>query len=191
MTEPRMLRTIRWLVDAALLAVCCFLLARSANGIYEALQSSPPPPTHETLASPAPRKPRTWSDREVILTRNLFDASLLAPVEPPPPPVEEVEETELPLGLLGTISSSRAELGWAAVWDAESRESLVVKPGDEVGGGRATVLQIERERVLLSENGAIRELVPDDDGEYLPPRRPAPRRKARTSNRRFGRRGRR
>lgn len=127
----------------------------------------------------------------MILTRNLFNASLLAPVEPTPPPTEEVEETEFPLGLLGTISSNRSELGWAAVWDAESRESLVVKPGDEVVNGQATVLRIERKRILLSENGAIRELVLDDDGEYRPPRRPAPRRKARTSSRRAGRRGRR
>lgn len=147
--------------------------------------------THETPASPTARKLRAWSDREVILTRNLFNASLLAPVEPTPPPTEEVEETEFPLGLLGTISSNRSELGWAAVWDAESRESLVVKPGDEVVNGQATVLRIERKRILLSENGAIRELVLDDDGEYRPPRRPAPRRKARTSSRRAGRRGRR
>ncbi|MFQ5599843.1 MAG: hypothetical protein ACE5G2_04730, partial [Candidatus Krumholzibacteriia bacterium] len=89
-------RAVSWVVNAALLSLCCFLAARTATTVYEALHHPPPPVAHETPASPAPRKPRSWSDREVILTRNLFDASLLAPVEPPPPPEEEIEETELP-----------------------------------------------------------------------------------------------
>jgi hypothetical protein len=58
-------------------------------------------------------------------------------------------------------------------WDAESRHTLVVKRGDEVGNGQATVLRIERGRILLSENGAVRELVFDEDDEYRPPKVPS------------------
>jgi hypothetical protein len=190
-SEPTALRYVSWPLNAALLALCGFLVARTAGAVYDALRRSPPILVGAVALTPVPRELHSWSDREVILTRNLFNASLLAPAEAPPPPEEEVEETELPLGLLGTISSPRSEIGWAAVWNAESRESLVVTPGNEIGDGLATVLRIERERVLLSENGAIRELVLGEDGEYRPPKRPPPRIKSRASKRRSGRRGRR
>ena len=148
-----MIRRISWLINAALLAVCCFLLVRITSDIWNAFHRAPPELVIETANSLALRKPRSWSDREVILTRNLFNTSLFAPPEPLPPPEAEVEETELPLGLLGTISSFRSELRSAAIWDAQSREGLVVKEGDDLADGLATVVRIERGRVLLSEMG--------------------------------------
>lgn len=99
------------------------------------------------------------------------------PAEPPPPPVEQVEPTELPLGLLGTISSDESE-SLAAVWDDEARESVVVAEGDEMADGAATVIEIDRARILLAENGATRELTFDEDETYRPPPpRPLPREK--------------
>lgn len=182
----RALPALRWIANAALLTLCCVLVARTLTGIFAALLDPAPSLAlvGSDVAGAAHERTPSWSDREIIAARNLFDAALVAPGPPPSPPEEEVEETELPLGLLGTIASASQpqQEGWAAIWDAESRERLVVEPGDEVRDGAATVLRIERKRLLLSEDGAVRELVFDEDSSYRPPvrpRRPTPSARAR------------
>jgi hypothetical protein len=175
-TRQSLLESSRWVANGALLSVCCFLAARTLTGVFAALLAPPPAlvsAAGAASASPGSSSP-TWSDREVITARNLFDAELVAPGPPPPPPEEELEETELPLGLLGTIASTThpVQSGWAAIWDAENRERLVVEPGDEVREGAAKVLRIERKRLLLSEDGVVRELVFDEDSNYRPPSHP-------------------
>lgn len=169
-----MSRYLIWLANAALLTLCCFLVAQTSNAVFGELLSAPRAALAPPGVAAAPSHPRSGSDRQVILTRNLFDASLLTAAPPSPPAEEGAEATELPLALLGTIASPSPELARAAIWNAESRRHLVVKRGDEVGnGGRATVLRIERGRILLSEGGAVRELVFDEDGQYRPPQRPS------------------
>jgi hypothetical protein len=80
----------------------------------------------------------------------------------------------------------------AVIWDAESGEHVVVEVGDALRSGQANVLRIERRRVVLSENGALRELVMDEESEYRPPRRPSRRARRSTSGARArGRRARR
>jgi type II secretory pathway component PulC len=184
-----MARYASWLANAALVAACCFLVAQTANAILAAFLVAEPAPFVSPEA-PASLRPRSWSDRQVILSRNLFQASV--PATPEPPPQEELEASELPLGLLGTAASSRSELGVAAIWDAESGEGVVVEVGDALRNGQANVLRIKRRRVVLSENGALRELVVDEDSEYRPPRRPSRRARRSTSGARArGRRARR
>jgi general secretion pathway protein C len=90
----------------------------------------------------------------VILSRNLFNASLLAPTAPIE---EDLEATQLPLRLLGTAAVSDPSLSWAAVEDLESRQTLLVKIDQEIKS-QATVVRIERRRIVLSENGSPREL---------------------------------
>jgi type II secretory pathway component PulC len=177
MKQP-MARYASWLANAALVASCCFLVAQTANAIFAALLVSEPAPLVSSEAPASPR-PRSWSERQIILSRNLFQASVLPAAEPTPPPQEELEATELPLGLLGTAASPSPELAVAVIWDAESGEHVVVEVGDALRNGQANVLRIERRRVVLSENGALRELVMDEDSEYRPPRRPS--RRARRS----------
>lgn len=181
------IRYLLWLANAALLTLCCFLGAQTLNAVFAGLLATPPAalaPPEDDAAAPSRR---SRSDRQVILTRNLFDASLLSPAKQGLPREEEAEATELALGLLGTIASPSPGLARAAIWDAESHQRLVVvKPGDVVGDGRATVLRIERGRVLLSESGAVRELVFDEDGGYrppIPPRAHGPRARAQAHRR--------
>lgn len=177
-SRQRTLRFSGWLVNGLLLAGCGWFTFRIAGDLWTLLHLQPRQPATVVASARAAREAPGWSDREVIIDRNLFDSSLLAPPKPPPPPPEEeVEETELPLGLMGTVASERAELRSAAIWNAEKRDSVVVEEQDEVAGGRAKVIQIERARVLLAENGGIRELVIDKDSEFRPPTRPAPRQK--------------
>ncbi len=151
-------RYVSWLANAGLLVLCCFLLADSANAVFDALLT-PAPADPSEGASPPPPAARLWSDRQVILTRNLFNSSLLAP--PPPPKkvvTEELEATKLPLNLLGTAASPNAALSWAAVEDQSSRRTVVVRVDDMVKS-KAKVTRIERRRIVLLENGVLRELV--------------------------------
>jgi hypothetical protein len=99
-----------WIVDTALFALCCFLAAGLANAwIAEWLAASPgtAPVSKVSASQPA----RTWSDRQTILDRNLFQVSTLLPENPlqngPELTAEELEATRLPLKLLGTVASTR------------------------------------------------------------------------------------
>ncbi len=149
---------VSWLANAGLLVLCCFLLADSANAVFDALLTPAPADPSEGV-SPPPPAARLWSDRQVILTRNLFNSSLLAPPPPPKKVVKEVmEATKLPLSLLGTAASPNAALSWAAVEDQSSRRTLVVRV-DDVVKSKAKVTRIERRRIVLLENGVLRELV--------------------------------
>jgi type II secretion system protein C len=98
----------------------------------------------------------------VILTRNLFNASLLAPAAGGPIE-EDLEATKLPLTLLGTVAALEPENAWAAIEDRETKQTRTVRVNDTVRAG-ATVQRIERKRVVLIENGSPRELVLSEEG---------------------------
>jgi general secretion pathway protein C len=159
------------LVLNASLGVCaCFLLAN----LIVTLLTRPDP----VLASVAPRLPvelrqPSWDDRRVILERNLFNVSVLAPAADPSAE-EELEATKLPLKLLGTVAADLPELSWAAVQDLEGGGHLVVRV-DQTLLDRARVLRIERRRIVL-QNGARREELALEGDEAAPValRTPAP-----------------
>ncbi len=146
--------------NAALFVLCCFLVAKTANAVFAALLTPAPA---DLAAAPADAAPatRSWKERQVILSRNLFNASLLAPTAPTAPLEEDLEATQLPLRLIGTAAVSDPSLSWAAVEDLEARETLLVKIDDEIKK-QATVLRIERRRIVLSEKGSRRELAFED-----------------------------
>jgi general secretion pathway protein C len=182
-----MVRYLSWLANAALLMLGCFLVANTANAVFAALLTPSPA---ERAPAPAPEPPagRSWNDREKILDRNLFNASLLAPAQQ-----EEVDEdlqaTQLPLDLLGTVASPNPRLSWAAIQDKEVNRHLVLRLRDDVRDGAATVTRIEPKRVVLSENGELRELVLAENTAAPPPppkmsARKRPSRKSRAARRR-------
>ena len=73
---------------------------------------------------------------------------------------DEAGKTQLPLVLLGTFSASDPALSHAMLRNSESQRTLVVGVGDEIEA-RAIVVAIERERVVLREDGVLRELAVD------------------------------
>jgi general secretion pathway protein C len=155
-----MVQTLSWLANSVLFVLCCYLVADTANEVFAALLT----PTAGDVArgsAAAAHTSRSWADREIILKRNLFNASLLAPAAPVEESVEDLEATRLPLTLLGTAASMPAELSWAAVEDEEARRTVIVRVTDEIP--EATVQRIERRRIVLSEKGVLRELVLDED----------------------------
>ncbi len=183
-----MSRTLSGLANTALFVLCCFLVANTANTVFAALLAEP-----AALVTPAPvaaaASTSKAADSQVILERNLFNASLLAPPAPerPEPEIqEELEATKLPLTLIGTVASPDPRVAWAAIQDLQERKTLVVQVDDPVKRG-ATVMAIERRRVVLLENGKPRELRLDDDNEpILKPKvanRRAPRRPKRAAKR--------
>jgi general secretion pathway protein C len=176
-----MARYVSWVVNSALGVLACFLLAHSVNSVLAALLAVPPAGTSATTSAGPPTASRPWSDREIILERNLFNASTLTPAAGALAEAEVLEATELPLTLLGTAAAADPELSWAAIEDRESQQTLVLRIGDSVRN-QAQVRRIERKRIVLEENGALRELaLAEADG--LPtapaPLRPAARTAAR------------
>jgi general secretion pathway protein C len=130
--------------------LACFLLAT----IVTALVPEPDPEPAGLARAPADApRPKGWDERKVILERNLFNASVLAP-QVPAESLEELEATKLPLKLLGTVAGG-SDQSWAAVLDTETGQHMVVRV-DDVLKERAKVLRIERRRIVL-QNGARRE----------------------------------
>ena len=139
--------------NAALVVLCCYLasgvIADVAAAFLAPELAGPPPSAASAAASPRDRQ-----DRQIILTRNLFNVSTLAP-GPAVDETDEYEKTKLPLRLLGTAAAADKALSWAAIEDLETKQHLVVRIDQEVKGG-AKVLRIERRRIVL-QNGARRE----------------------------------
>lgn len=151
--------------NAVLFTLCCFLLAEIANKISAELllpesRDAPPPPTASEIPT------HTWNERKPILQRNLFGAQIggepSAEVEPE---LEDIEETELPLELLGTIAADSRATSRATIWNEEEREYQVLREGDALRyHPDVTVDHVERRRVILL-NGEQREELTLEDRE--------------------------
>ena len=114
-----------------------------------------PTPAPQALAAPpAGREARALEDYEVIPRRALF-APFDAPYDPTGIDAHAIEETGLPLRLLGTIVAADPLASIAILEDSAGR-SRVVRVGDRVGDAR--VEHIEREWVVVSERGRIRRI---------------------------------
>jgi general secretion pathway protein C len=161
---------IRALNVALLILVCAEVagivrtVATSALPVRPAVSSIPP-------AQPTELGRKTWKEREAILARNLFNVSVLAPA-PVVQPEEDLEETKLPLKLLGTVAGA-PELSWAAVQDLQEGKHVVVRVGGQLQD-RAEVERIER-RCIVLQNGPRREKLCLEEDE-VPVRRTANRR---------------
>jgi general secretion pathway protein C len=180
---------LTWTANGVLFVLGCFLAADTANEVIAAALLPAAPEAVAPRAAPAPPRPRTWAERQIILTRNLFNSS----TQTPPPTAAQIdadlEKSQLPVTLLGTFAASVPALSRATLLDKEKNETLVVGVGDQIKSV-ALVTRIERRRVVLTENGAPRELTIGDD-ESAPPsvqranaRRRAPARAARSPIRR-------
>ena len=152
-----MLLYLRWAANTALFVGSCFLTANIANSIFAAALTPAAALPSDEAAAPAAAAKRSWEDREVILSRNLFNSSTLATQRDQELPSEELEATKLPLTLLGTAAATNEIYSWAAITDRDSSKTKIVRVGDEVRP-TATVMRIERRRVVLDENGLPREL---------------------------------
>lgn len=157
--------------NAALFVLCTFLAANVLNEIAAELltpaRASVRPPSHSE-----PVALRTWADRKPILDRNLFGAQLAGDAPPPVEPVQDLEETKLPLRLLGTAASSNPKLSRAAIEDSASKEHEVVAIGDRLEKhSEVQIAAIEARRVVLQNRGRLEELRLEDVENLPQPRR--------------------
>ncbi len=148
------------IANVALFTVCCFQVATVFNEV-SADYLRPAPTAFETTAPPAAAPRRDWSERQPILDRNLFDAQTFAVTAPPEPePSEELEETKLPVRLLGTQVHSVRENSKAAISDKTGRKHELLHEGDSLEKHpQARVVRIERRRVVLDNKGRREELL--------------------------------
>ncbi len=166
-----MARIIVWIANLTLGVLCCYLAASLILQVIDAALAPTPAAQPEPIAAPL-RGRQAPPDRQAILTRNLFNASVLAPAAPAPAPEDEdLEATKLPLKLLGTAAAGAPSQSWAAVEDLETRKHSVVRPKDQLRG-QATVLRIERRRIVLQNGSRREELALDQEEAPAPGKRP-------------------
>jgi len=167
------------IANGALFTLCCFLVASVFNKISaEFLMIAP---IRAPLASHFEgQQLRSWEERKPILERNLFGAQIASVAQAPlPPPEEELEETELPLRLLGTVTSDKSPGSRATIEDKTSRKHEVVRIGDHLQShSEVKIASIERGRVILWNGERREELRLKEDAPKAPP---TPRRTARRS----------
>jgi general secretion pathway protein C len=159
-----MARYLGWLANTVLFVLCCLFTAKTVNAVIGSTLASPAEPAASSAEMQVAAAP-TWNDREIILKRNLFNASLLAPIGPAAIE-EDLEATKLPLTLLGTVAALEPENAWASIEDRDSKLTRTVRVDDELRPG-AKVIRIERRRIVLQENGSPRELVLEEDPAVL------------------------
>ena len=166
-------------LNALLLAFCCFEAAQIVTRVT-AQNLDGAAPTAEGDAVVDSPSPAGQDDVDPIVQRNLFGALVGDAVVLAPSTEEPVEETKLPLTLLATIapdprSRDESQVARAAIYDAGTRESLVVVPGDVVGSHPDVVVyRIEPKRVLLRNQGRNEELLLADEASLASDGRPSP-----------------
>ena len=122
-----MSRNVIRAINLALLVLVCAEAAGMVRTVFEsALPAQPVTASIAPVARPE-SGPRTWAERKVILERNLFNVSVLAPPAVAEPE-EDLEDTKLPLKLLGTVAGA-PEVSWAAVQDLQEGTHVVVRVG--------------------------------------------------------------
>ena len=168
-----MKRVLILAANVTLVILCCFLASGVIADVFSAVLD---PVAAEASPAPSPSAPATRSpaDRQVILSRNLFNVSTLNP-DPIDPEDESYEKTKLPLRLLGTAAAHDPALSWAAVEDLDTQQHLVVRVDQSIKGG-AKVVRIERRRIVLQNGAKLEELGLEGD-------EPAPTRTARRPSR--------
>jgi hypothetical protein len=180
--SKRTVRRLGRVLNVVIAALSLLLVLRIVDGLDQALTGPLPASAivKEPTALPSAPRHKAWSEVEPIVERNLFGVDVAGRPEPEPVELEvEIEASSLPLALLGTISSTDSDLGAAAVWVDPAKERVVVSEGDQILAWDATVVEISRGRILLDEDGELRELSIADDSEYRPPKRTIRRRRGR------------
>ncbi|MFI5318321.1 MAG: PDZ domain-containing protein [Myxococcota bacterium] len=112
----------------------------------------------------APLQPRSFTERSVIIGRNLFDADTLTPTSVDA--TESYEKTRLPLRLLATLAAG--DSSWAAIEDAGTRQHLVARVNEPLCApspyrpcqyGDVILQRVERCRVVLENQNRREELM--------------------------------
>lgn len=131
----------------------------------ERLQQGAVSPPHKDAVVAAPVAKDTAAPAaqnfQVILTRNLFQASSSAATEVPTDDLKNLTETKLQLVLLGTVTGSRED-SRAIIRDERSKVENIYRIGAEING--AVIVQVSRGKVVLLVNDRKESLTIKDPG---------------------------
>ena len=175
------------IANALLFVLVCLLLASIVNQLSAAALAVPAAPlssVSETLAT----APATWDERNGIVKRNLFGSTAVVVILPPPEkPQEKLEETRLPVLLLGTAATSDPLTARAAISNKSRNFHEVVRVGDRLQKhNQVEVSVIEPGRVVLLNGKRREELILDEKSLVPTPAkvtRAAPKPRARPQSR--------
>jgi len=154
-------------LNLVLVVLCAYVAARI---VHDLRRPAPEFVTGTRVAAPAPplsSSPRTFDAYRPILDRNLFKSALedapVAPVEPEVPDV--VEESPLQAKLIATVVSGDESKSTATIENLTTRTRDVFRKDDSLMD-EATIVRIERERVIVLRKGAHEKLsLYDEEGE--------------------------
>lgn len=169
-----------WTVNLLFVLLVALLAARTVNLFVESA-ISPVPTGTSTRAPSQPRRAET-----TLASLSMEHLSRLTGIKIPEPEVA-VREPEVPevdpnappvksglrVKLLGTLVAGNADWSFASIQDMVTQRSQTYMVGNELQG--ATVQEIERERVIILNNGR-REFIDGQPGDgavaYTPPSPP-------------------
>ena len=151
------------IVNGLLFALCSFQVA----GVFNKVSAELLMPAAASFAFVPPRATDVggdWSDLEPILERNLFGAQIVPIALPEPEPEEKLDETKLPLQLLGTLLSDNPKTSTAAIADKGAADHELLREGDQLARHQhVRVARIERGRVILQNRDRREELLLNED----------------------------
>lgn len=167
-----------WTVNLVFILLVALLAARTVNLFVESAISPIPSGT----ATRAPTQPRRAESALAMLDMNRLSRLTgikipepeVAVQEPPQPDVDPNAppvKSGLRVKLLGTLVASNADWSFASIQDMVTQRSQTYMIGNSLQG--ATVEEIERERVIVLNNGR-REFIDGQpgDGAFVPPSPP-------------------
>ena len=168
-----------WTVNLVFILLVAWMVARTANLFVES--SIAPGPSTEPAAR-SPKLPRQAEQQQAFLDMERLSKLTGIKLPEPEPLVQEPAATPafdenaepvksgLRVKLLGTLVASDNLWSVASVMDMNTQRTTTVMVGDRIQG--AAVLVIERERVIILNNGR-REFIDgqpgDGAGSYTPP----------------------
>jgi general secretion pathway protein C len=147
------------LLAAGAIALAGLAVAQVASGWLSEVAASGPPPAPPSLPAP-----KSFSDRSIVIGRNLFNADTLTPTAVDA--TESYEKSRLPLRLLATLAAGDAS--WAAFEDSGDRTNLVARvneplckqsPYKACQYGNVILQRVERCRVVLENQNRREELL--------------------------------
>jgi general secretion pathway protein C len=157
-----MVKRYFWLIYLLLVTLVAALGADMVKS-YVSTRLTAPRSLEPMQTSTAPQRPMqtTFTDYQIITTRNIFDANPpptnpLTPEQEPPPVAPPVQATQLQLKLIGTVAGANNQY-FAIIEDLSKRGSQAVYHlGDMVQN--AVVAEIQRMCVLLDKGGQYESL---------------------------------
>jgi general secretion pathway protein C len=163
------IRKYFWAVNLCFVALVALLAAKTVNLFFEAAIAPAPSATTSRGTTRVARAdpPATLDLQKLAQLTGLPLPAAQAEEEVPKPDMNaEPVRTSLRLKLLGTLVSTLPSWSIGSILDLNNQKSSTVMVGDRVQN--AEVLKIERDRVIIANNGR-REFIGAEPGDGAPP----------------------